>query len=101
MSRETKYEPLPWYATDRGLNGDAGVWASDGDMVADVYGNLAYDSEGMDRANLIAAAPEMYSALTKLRDAIGETSFGSPLMYAVLEANKALAKATPSDGGKP
>jgi hypothetical protein len=68
MSKE-KHTPGPWVATDEMANdrsicvGDAAVWGPDGDMVADVHGNLALEGDAVANARLIAAAPDLLAAL--------------------------------------
>lgn len=55
-----------WIATERfnpTTGAEAAIWGSDGDMVAEVHGNLAYEITAIDRANLIAAAPDLLAAL--------------------------------------
>jgi hypothetical protein len=83
-SEVLRFAPGPWTLTkfDQGFM----IHDADGNLVETVY-------TGEANARLIAAAPDLYAALEKLRDEIGDVKFGSPLMYAVLKANTALAKA--------
>lgn len=60
-----KFTPGPW-----GLGtSKVAIWASDGAMVADAWeSNDRPDYECEANAKLIAAAPEMYTCLVKMRD---------------------------------
>jgi len=60
------YTPGLWEATERidhATHAEAAVWGPDGDMIAQVYGNLGLDSSGIETARLIALAPEMLDVL--------------------------------------
>lgn len=63
MSDETQtFQSPPWNPEGPDENDLAHVWGSDGDLVATVVENLAYEESHMARACLIAAAPDLLRA---------------------------------------
>jgi hypothetical protein len=67
MTDELHATPEPWTAIDY-LDGSAGIIGPDGDMVAQVYGNLAEEGDAFCNALLMAAAPKMAKVLKEARD---------------------------------
>jgi hypothetical protein len=87
MTDELHATPEPWTAIDY-LDGSAGIIGPDGDMVAQVYGNLAEEGDAFCNALLMAAAPKMAKALVEARQFIFDT-FGTNtgLANAVVQGN--------------
>ena len=99
---QSKHTPGPWSV----LVNDEDLWliehenqqiaAVSGQFVADDYGNCPLEPEEMANARLIAAAPDLLEALTKLALATSSVGVGHISMNqrtALKEARVAIAKA--------
>jgi len=66
-------EDKNWTITDQGeitrIGVDVIIYGSDGDMVAGVCGSEGLDIDALDRARLIASAPDLLAALEMVAEA--------------------------------
>jgi len=68
---DSQFASAPWEPDHQSEEpGYIHIWGSDGDSVATVKGNAAHLESAVDRANLIAAAPELLKALKIAREAL-------------------------------
>jgi hypothetical protein len=68
---DSQFASAPWEPDHQSEKpGYIHIWGSDGDSVATVRGNAAHLESAVDRANLIAAAPELLEALKVAREAL-------------------------------
>ena len=97
---EPKFTPGPWFSVAK-LSGSENhrgfkICGDDGWALADIQPVDEDGIEGRANANLIAAAPELYEALVKLRDYANDSDdykFGTILTSLVFDiAEAALAK---------
>ena len=65
--RKEKFTPGKWEVADAS-NGELWICANRSDVIASVYGNSG--NVGNANAHLIAAAPEMYEALSDVQDVL-------------------------------
>ena len=71
-------EPTPWTITAPPETSEvidasnAAVWGGDGDLIAEVHSNPAYGVSALDRAKLLAAAPELLKAARMAIGVIGK-----------------------------
>jgi len=101
------FDSAPWRAnrlsSEDGIDGSSAVWASDGDLVASVHPGIGGTrmERGIDRARLIAAAPDMLKALKLCKHQIQEIASQAghdPGVYkAYTMAEDALASAEGSE----
>lgn len=88
-TKTAQHTPGPWAATKKEI-GDFYIEGAAEEDIANVYGWSGAKAECEANARLIAAAPEMFEALKKAADYMGEMGHPDDLLA---EARAALAKA--------
>ena len=81
-----KHTPGPWK-----YNGKTDIYGASGATICELYRGYEHISECQANANLIAAAPDLLEALTRLRDA--EKAPRGEWIDAIANADIAIAKA--------